>query len=201
MKTFLKLKKKIFKNVFCVVSGYSEPETKELSKLLQVNGATVTEKWNLKGESKSTHLICETFTNIFDHVGNLGGLIVNRKWIDDSIKQNKKLKENPFLYPKPKEEKEEKIEKSKIEKPKIEKSKIQKDKFGLYDIFSDCVIYIDPESVNDPEIKRYIIAYDGIVVDKYDEDVTHILTIGGDFPKAKCYRPSWVWDKIKEIKK
>lgn len=90
---------KIFEHNRVVIAGYSAEETDELKLLLQNHGGVVQDKWAIVGQQKSTHLICETFNEVFDHVEQLGGLVVNRNWIDSCLLQNKKLPEKDFIFP------------------------------------------------------------------------------------------------------
>jgi DNA ligase-3 len=70
-------KEEILKGCCVVISGYSPDETGEIAEKIENMGGVVQTKWKLIG-LKSTHLVCESFTEAYDHVSNLGSTIVNR---------------------------------------------------------------------------------------------------------------------------
>jgi hypothetical protein len=184
---------KIFENVFVVISGYSDEETKEIKKLIENSGGNIQSKWSLKGD-KSTHLICETFTTVFDHVQKLGGKIVNRKWIDESLKANKKQKEINYFYPQPE---------TNIQKPKTNSPVKKAPPPQLSDIFPEkYLIYLNPELKNFREVKRYIFAFGGVVVNKLDESVTHLISdVKIEVPSSfsgKILNSKWILESVKE---
>eukprot|EP01080_Neovahlkampfia_damariscottae_P011827 gene11827-5158_t len=184
-------KSNIFENMNVVISGYSDNETKEIKKLFEDAGGKVQNKWSLIG-NKTTHLICETFTTVYDHVEKLGGKIVNRNWIDQSLKRKKKLKEFEFIFPQPEIEKQ--------EKKTISSSSVSA---NLTDIFpDDSMVHINHDLKDYKKLKRLVFAYGGVVVEKVDGNTTHLVTDSKmDVPssfKGKIVKSKWIWDSVEE---
>jgi hypothetical protein len=59
----------------------------------------VSEKWGVKLSNQTTHLITDKLDEDEEkkHIQLLGGIIISRKFIDDSIKLNKLCNDNDYL--------------------------------------------------------------------------------------------------------
>lgn len=151
---------------------------------------SVTLSWITHGNKKSTHLICSSQTEDFDHVSLLGGTIVTEEWIRACYEEGERVSEAAYEYP-PGESKESSGE-----------------AFQLISIFDDLSIFLH-ETDNEEEIERYIIAYDGDVVDdpssathiihdgEWDDQVEEILQSN---KKLKIVTSKWIWDSIQRRK-
>jgi DNA ligase-3 len=72
----------------------------------------------------------------------------------------------------------------------------------LPSIFHGVKVYLDEASVGrHKELQRYIIAYDGDVVDRYSQDdATHFVTGNShctDLPNVPHVKAEWIWDSLK----
>jgi len=93
------LKDDVLENCRIVISGYSPDETNEITKKIESMSGTVQSKWVIFGANKSTHMVCESFTDAFEHAYNLGATIVTRQWIDECQKVGKKVSVTDYVYP------------------------------------------------------------------------------------------------------
>lgn len=160
--------KPIFASVSAVISGYSPDETAEISQKIFKLGGRVQDKWEILA-SKSTHLVCESETNVFEHVSKLGGTVVTRSWIDDCEMFNTLLTVDGYEYPS-KQNKKKKVPVS--SKVSSVQSNLQPE---FKDIFNDFVFYVHANVANDRQVKRYAVVYAGEVVSEFSAQVTHII--------------------------
>eukprot|EP01114_Cavostelium_apophysatum_P018682 TRINITY_DN5843_c0_g1_i1.p1 TRINITY_DN5843_c0_g1~~TRINITY_DN5843_c0_g1_i1.p1 ORF type:complete len:1034 (+),score=331.86 TRINITY_DN5843_c0_g1_i1:101-3202(+) len=165
------------------------PPNEEVKKKLESMGGRTASTWKTFGE-KTTHLICSAENDDFLHVSRLGGTIVTADWIRDCHAHQQKLAPSQYLF-KGHEVKNEKTEMEKIAQI------APTEKFSLTDIFEDTTIYVEDE--HDAQLRRYIVAYGGDLVD--NPKVAKIIIASdpskfAEFSEAIIEEPRWVWNKI-----
>jgi hypothetical protein len=65
----------------------------------------VQNNWIPYGSNASTHLICSSLTEDFQHVYELGGLVVRESWLEQCFELEEKLEEKLYIFdPNAKEE-------------------------------------------------------------------------------------------------
>lgn len=107
-------------------------------------------------------MVCESQNDMFAHVSNLGGKIVTKSWIFDSVAKNSLQDTDEYVYP-PK-------------KKAVPASNSNSQASTLQDLFTDCVFYL-VEPVNDlKQVKRFLIAYDGVLAESENDAITHIIS-------------------------
>eukprot|EP01132_Coremiostelium_polycephalum_P009372 gene9372-11513_t len=186
----------IFLGVNVVFSGIDDKTKTKISNMIKFLGGRVSEKWKSVGAAKTTHLICNSPTDLYRHVERLGGFIVKPEWVNNCFEHDSFLAENLFQYideTTPNESKELEHQKKKIRES------------DLPSLFSDCNIYLHP-NVNDKEtLERYIIAFNGELSDAPGPKTTHIvLSNTGQqhykfkdvSSKVKIVNSLWIWDSI-----
>ena len=113
-------------------------------------------------------MICETLNDMFNHVSNLGGKILTKAWILDSVSKNALQDAESYVYPP-------KISKSNSQSSQRNNSQDAKPA-ALHDLFTDCVFYL-VEPVNElKQVKRFLIAYDGVLAESENDAITHIIS-------------------------
>ncbi|XP_028393630.1 DNA ligase 3-like [Dendronephthya gigantea] len=79
----------------------------------------------------------------------------------------------------------------------------RKDDVTLPSIFHGTKIFIEDDVKDTRKLKRYIVAYDGLMMCEYERSqATHIVSekTGQETPAQFWVKPSWIWESIKAAK-
>jgi len=206
----------IFSSVSVVISGYDKETTEKLTSIIVSNGGHVQDSWVYLGPAKTTHLITETKDDMFDHVSNLGGIIVTKNWVLGCELACQIIPVHRFLYSdepqrdasQPKQQKQQQPQPSSASLSTNDNPDSQK----LLDVFTGCTVYLFGDVQKRRVVKRYLVAYNADLLDDFDEDlVTHVITDNTDWTPAlnnmkrvggvHIVRSSWVWQSVNQESK
>ena len=159
----------------------------------------VQNNWIPFGSNASTHLICSSLTEDFQHVYELGGLVVKEAWLEQCFELEEKLDENLYIFD-PNAKKEEPME---IE-PTKPKSTSSSEPLALPSVFSELSVYLH-KCEKQEQLFRYIIAFDGDITGDPSE-ASHIITDSmwtkdlekmlQENKRLKIVKSSWAWECI-----
>ncbi|EGG21211.1 BRCT domain-containing protein [Cavenderia fasciculata] len=187
----------ILYNCNAVITGFTEQEEKKLADMVKTLGGTVSKVWVPFGAKKTTHLICNKPNEVYTHVDRLGGVIVERKWLDECFSDGCLISEEHYIY-------------HDQNNPDYDHEDTKPKKVGhLLDIFANhhiCLL----RDVNDREtLERYIIAFGGSVADICGDKTTQIVTssksktptlktLAKEYLNLPILNSLWIWDSINQ---
>lgn len=163
-----------FQDLVVCVSGYSKVDTEELVKMIQALGGDVKSSWIPFGKGRTTHLICDSATQIYEEFEKMGGgVAVSRRWVEESYRGNSRMDENSWKFHDLKRSREVEVE-SKKKEMKIETKKdieppkaIATNKSPSVDLFPVLFreTYYLCQVFNRQSLERYMISYGAEITD------------------------------------